>query len=342
MMFRFQRPASRLFSSHAGLFAKYKTFGSNSYSRNGVQFKWTPQVRRNVYIGSAALILFIGMNLDEAPVSGRLRVLWVPKWLERRVGDYGYRSVLSEFRGSILPPSDPRSVQVTRVMSRIIEAAKKEQSKHEGLGSKGHSVPLHDGATVGHHEDDGVDWKIHVVNDPSQPPNAFVLPNGKVFVFSSILPICQNEDGLATVLSHEFSHQLARHTSENLSKSPLYTVAGILLYSITQSAALNNLMVSTLLQMPASRKMETEADYIGLMLMSEACFDPNEAPKLWQRMTKWEELQIAKSGRGRAPEFMNTHPDSKRRIQNMLQWLPEAERRRENAGCSGFSLFKPF
>lgn len=71
---------------------------------------------------------------------------------------------------------------------------------------------------------DGIKWEIHVVNDPTASPNAFVLPGGKVFIFSSILPICANDDGIATVLAHEFAHQLARHTAENLSKAPIYSL----------------------------------------------------------------------------------------------------------------------
>ncbi|CAM9015262.1 unnamed protein product [Wickerhamomyces anomalus] len=89
--------------------------------------------------------------------------------------------------------------------------------------------------------------------------------------------------------------------------------------------------------MPASREMESEADYIGLMLMSEACFDPKEASRLWERMSKWEK----RSGISQ-PEFLSTHPGTERRISNMQKWLPEAEEKRERSHCNDFISFYDF
>ena len=124
-----------------------------------------------------------------------------------------------------------------------------------------------------------LDWAIHVIQvDPNKiPPNAFILPNGKIFIFSSILPICHNDDGLATVLSHELSHQLAHHSLEQLSKQPFYILLLAILYSITGTSSFNSLMIEGLLKMPASRDMESEADHIGCELMARLCFNVNEA-----------------------------------------------------------------
>ena len=196
--------------------------------------------------------LFYLTHLEEAPVTRRTRFIWLPKSLELKIGQYSYNSVLSETQGKLLPDSHPLTRKVSKIFHRIVEAAERDPAVDKSL--------LKD-----------VQWKIHIVNDPRMPPNAFVLPGGKVFVFSNILPICQNEDGLATVLSHEFAHQLARHTAENLSKAPIYSILGSLIYALTGLDGINRLLVDGLVRMPASREMETEADYIGLMVMSRAC-----------------------------------------------------------------------
>ncbi|QLQ81983.1 hypothetical protein HG537_0G02370 [Torulaspora globosa] len=257
--------------------------------------------------------LFYLTHLEEAPISGRKRFIWIPASLELMIGKYTYKSVLRQTGNAILPQNDPTTRRVARVFERIVEAAHRDSSVDKSL--------LKD-----------IDWKIHVVNDPRAPPNAFVLPGGKVFVFSSMLGICQNDDGLATVLSHEFAHQLARHTGENLSKAPVYTILSVVLYTLTGVDTFNNILLDGLVRMPASRQMETEADYIGLMIMSRACFNPDESIRLWKRMADFE----SRNFRGAANfEFLSTHPASERRIQNMAQWLSRAHELYDESDCRG-------
>lgn len=242
-------------------------------------------------------------NLDSAPYSNRNRFIIIGPSLEKKIGERGYRETMSEFGRHILPDNHPQTARVKRIMDRLIRASHLEH----------------------------MDWKIHVIDDPKAPPNAFVLPSGKVFVFTSILPICHNDDGLATVLAHETGHQLARHTAENLSKTPFYVVLGLLLSTVTGADMINRLVVNTLFQLPASREMEREADYIGLMMMSKACFDPSEAVHVWERMTRFEQ-KMAK-GSSKVPEFLSTHPTSNNRITLIQQWLSEASSVRAQAGC---------
>ncbi|EDO19553.1 hypothetical protein Kpol_1018p86 [Vanderwaltozyma polyspora DSM 70294] len=258
-------------------------------------------------------VVFYVANLEEAPVTGRKRCIWIPRSLELKIGDYSYKSIMRESGRYILPESHPLTKKVENVFSRILEAAYKDPSVDKTLL-------------------DGINWQIHVVNDPKGPPNAFVLPGGKVFVYSSILPICKNDDGLATVLSHEFSHQLARHTAENLSKAPIYSMIGIVMYTITGVDVINNLLLDGLLRMPASRQMETEADYIGLMIMARACFNPDESIRLWKRMSEFEKSHHL--GANGILEFLSTHPASDTRIQNMHKWLGKAKQIYEESDCS--------
>lgn len=275
------------------------------------QLIYNPQFRK--YVGGFLVLsgIFYVSNLEPAPVSGRRRFIWISEGLEKKVGDYTYKQVLAENRGKLLPENHPVSKQVTNIFKKILAVSPVDESH--------------------------LDWKVHIVNDPHAPPNAFVLPGGKVFVFSSILGICANDDGIATVLSHEFAHQLARHTGENLSKTPIYAIMGLILYSITGADLFNSLLINAVFKMPASREMETEADYIGLMLMSEACYDPREASKLWERMSSWEKRSGIKQ-----PEFMSTHPGTDKRITNMQKWLPEAEDKREHGHCNDFISFYDF
>lgn len=260
--------------------------------------------------------VFYYTHLERAPISNRRRFMVVSKAMEQAIGSEGYDEVLQQYGSKLLPEHHPQVLRVKRIMKNIIKVS--------GL--------------------DDLDWRVHVVNDPSASPNAFVLPSGKVFVFNTILPICGNDDGLATVLAHETAHQVARHTAENLSKAPIYMLVGLAIYFATGSRLLDNLITQSLLRLPASREMETEADFIGLMMMSRACYNPEEAVHVWERMSKFEQQALASLKNGAIagmPEFLSTHPSSSRRIHNIQQWLPEANDARALAGCHDYSSYMP-
>lgn len=150
-------------------------------------------------------------------------------------------------------------------------------------------------------------WEVFVIDDPSQA-NAFVLPGGKVFVFSGIIPIARSEDGLAAVLGHEIAHNLAEHIGERMSGQIGVNIllgSVVLLTAFWGGALLGTqLFGGTLLDLlfsrPMGRRQESEADYIGLMMMAEACYDPEAALTFWQRMEAHSQ--------GSPPEWMSTHP----------------------------------
>jgi len=135
-----------------------------------------------------------------------------------------------------------------------------------------------------------------------------------VFVHSGILNVCRNEDALAAVLGHEIAHNTASHAAErlsaawvgNLTAGSLFFLAGALpglalfsLWSFVGGFYLQDL----LFYLPMGRKQESEADYIGLMMMAEACYDPRAAVGFWQRMEA-----IQRSGGQEVPEMLSTHP----------------------------------
>lgn len=144
--------------------------------------------------------------------------------------------------------------------------------------------------------------------------NAFVIPGGKVFVHSGILNVCRSEDALAAVLGHEIAHNTASHASErlsaawvgNLTVGSLFFLAGALpglalfgLWNVIGGYYLQDL----LFYLPMGRKQESEADYIGLMMMAEACYDPRQAVGFWQKMET-----IQRVGGHEVPEMLSTHP----------------------------------
>ncbi|KAL8796345.1 MAG: hypothetical protein Q9195_001252 [Heterodermia aff. obscurata] len=204
---------------------------------------------------------------------------------------------MEQYGRKILPPDHPDSRMVQRVLDRLIPAS--------GLSREG--------------------WEVRVIADQEQQ-NAFVLPGGKVFVFSGLLPICANEDGLATVLGHEIAHNVAHHKGEQLSQQ-LYLVAlvAILNYTIDASAQIATLVLDYAVQRPGSRQQETEADLLGLLMMARSCYNPEAAVGFWQRMIKAEKYA--------PPQFVSTHPSSVRRIQAIQQWLPQAQEARANSEC---------
>ena len=144
--------------------------------------------------------------------------------------------------------------------------------------------------------------------------NAFVLPGGKVFVYSGLLRVCRNEDALAAVLGHEVAHNTASHVAERLSAAwvvdltagSLFFLAGALpgLAFFLLWTCVGGFYIQDLLYyLPMGRKQESEADYIGLMMMAEACYDPRQAVGFWQRM---EDIQ--QRGGPQVPEMLSSHP----------------------------------
>lgn len=144
------------------------------------------------------------------------------------------------------------------------------------------------------------DWEFKLFRRPEA--NAFCLPAGKVGVFTGLLPVVASDDQLAAVLSHEIAHALAHHTSERLAREQTRP-GGIL-------ARLDSLHYD--------REQESEADHIGVFLMTFAGYDPREAIRFWERMAD------ASGRRARLPEVFSNHPGDERRIAQLREWVPQA------------------
>ncbi|MFH1005862.1 MAG: M48 family metallopeptidase [Bacteroidota bacterium] len=168
----------------------------------------------------------------------------------------------------------------------------------------------------------GYNWEFNLVNDKSI--NAWCMPGGKVVVYTGLLPVTQNEIGLAVVMGHEIAHAIARHGNERMSQGLLIQLGGVALSVAvsTQSAATQNLfnqsygITSGLGALAYSRKHECEADKLGLVFMAMAGYDPREAVAFWERMEK--------TSKGGAIQILSTHPNDEKRIIEIKKFLPDA------------------
>ncbi|KAJ1642619.1 metalloendopeptidase [Coemansia asiatica] len=255
-------------------------------------------------VASTGGAVYYQMHLEDSP-TGRRRFINVSPAREKQAGHRAYQEVLAQYRWQLEPRGSPLDRYVRRVAERIV-------------------------VVTGMHES----WEIHVIR--SSEKNAFVLPGGKIFVFSGILPVAANEDGLATILAHEIAHQYARHSAEKLSQASLLQVALVVasLFVDPNVLQMGQAMGSLLLELPNSRQCELEADQLGLYFMAMACYDPRQAVGLWQRM-KAAELASP-------PQFLNTHPSTDSRIDSIKAWLPDAQSKREAANCPNPDTVRAF
>lgn len=155
------------------------------------------------------------------------------------------------------------------------------------------------------------------------------MPGGKIVFYTGILPIAKNVDGIAAIMGHEVAHALLDHGGQRMTLSLAQQGLSLVALKTTENqpekkrkAIMTAYGIGSTVGavLPFSRKHETEADRIGLELMAIAGFNPEEAPKLWERMQ-------AVSGGKTQPEILSTHPSNQRRINDLTQWIPEAKKR---------------
>jgi predicted Zn-dependent protease len=230
-----------------------------------------------------------------APYTGRRQLLFTSEGSETNMGYQAFQ----QFKGQYKVSHDPElNAMVTRVGQRIAAAAKRP------------------------------DYRWEFVVFENKDANAFCLPGGKVGIFTGILKYTKDEAGMATVISHEVAHALARHAGERMSQAMLAQAGGIGLGAAlgglgatAGQAAMQgySLGVQLGILLPYSRTQEYEADRIGLILMAKAGYNPDEALDFWKRMS-------AKEKGGKLPQFLSTHPTNDNRLQEIQDFLPDARK----------------
>ena len=168
----------------------------------------------------------------------------------------------------------------------------------------------------------GFDWE-YILIDNKKVKNAWCMPGGKIAIYTGILDVTKNNNGLAAVMGHEIAHAVAKHSVERASRGILLNTStqlidiftGGKLSSVNRVTGMNTvgLLSQIGIMNPFSRKQESEADYLGMIFSSLSGYDIRETKKLWVRMKK--------SNKGKEPaEFMSTHPSSTNRIKNLNEW----------------------
>lgn len=259
--------------------------------RRGGGFRW--QIVILFAIGAAFYYL---TNQETVPLTGRKQLRTMEPAQEMQLGLQSYRQILNDNRENLILKGETYEL-VQKIGADIARAA----------------AP----------EDPGFEWAFNVIR--SNQANAFALPGGYTAVYTGLLPIAENADGLAVVMGHEVAHALAHHGAERMAQQNMQRIigAGVSLGAGGMDASGQQAVMGVFggisqygYALPFSRKHESEADYIGLILVARACYDPREAPKLWERM--------GSNAGATPPEFQSTHPAPATRVQNFKKWMPEA------------------
>ncbi len=169
------------------------------------------------------------------------------------------------------------------------------------------------------------DWE-YILIDNKKIKNAWCMPGGKIAVYTGMLDVTKNEDGLAAVMGHEIAHAVAKHSVERASRGVLvnttFQITDILtggkISQVNRTTGMDTvgLLAQLGIMNPFSRKQESEADFLGLIFSSLSGYDIRETTKIWERMKE------ANKGK-EPPEFMSTHPSSSNRINKINEWMNE-------------------
>lgn len=156
---------------------------------------------------------------------------------------------------------------------------------------------------------DGFNWEILVVNEPVV--NAFCLPGGKIVVFTGLLEHFRSDAEIATIIGHEVAHAVARHSAEGMTNNLWFFIIQLILFQFVTPDVVQT-MSSLFLRLPFSRRMEIEADYIGLLLIASAGYDPRVAPKVYEKLGKI-------TGDSLVQNYLSTHPSGRKRAELLAQ-----------------------
>jgi predicted Zn-dependent protease len=252
----------------------------------------------------AALVFFL-LTCATNPLTGKSTMALVDNTELFAMSFTEYDQFLAENK---VVTGTPEAQMVERVGQNIREAAEK------WLASEGQRSYL-----------DGYEWEYHLVE--SEEVNAWCMPGGKIVVYSGILPVTENEDGLATVMGHEVAHALLNHGQQRMSAGVLQELGGTAVGALFSGGSESTQTLTMLAYgigsevfgtLPFSREHESEADHYGLILMAIAGYNPEESVPFWERMSALG---------GGTVEFLSTHPSDVTRVRQLRGWMAEAKKK---------------
>ncbi len=248
-------------------------------------------------------LIFIMFSCSVVPFSNRKRINIVPDEMMLSMSFSNYNEFLTQNPAVAATNSNARMV---KEVGNKLAVSVSNFMNQKGMGS----------------EIKDFKWEFNLVNN--NEVNAWCMPGGKVVVYSGLLPVSKDADGLAVVMGHEIAHAIAKHGSERMSQQLLIQLGGMTLSAAMQNKpeTTKNIFLtafgvgSALGTLAYSREHEYEADKMGLYFMAMAGYDPNKAIAFWERMSQ--------NGGSVTPELLSTHPSDSKRIAELRKNLPEA------------------
>ena len=257
----------------------------------------------SIFLGLVFLVSIWGCQ-QKVLFTDRQQMLLIPSAQMVSLGEETYAGQL---KAATVITQGAGAAMVNRVAARLIPVVEHDLQK---LGKTDQLGQLH--------------WAFSLVSE-NQTLNAFCLPGGKVVVYTGILKLVANDDELAVVLSHEIAHALAEHGNERMSEQLVLQAGGMVLDKVLEKnpeetrqifQSVYGIGTSVGVALPHSREQESEADKIGLVLMTQAGYEPNSA------ITFWDKMKAA--GGSKPPEFLSTHPADERRAAELKAYIPQA------------------
>ncbi|XP_058664754.1 metalloendopeptidase OMA1, mitochondrial isoform X1 [Ammospiza nelsoni] len=315
------KPAQKLFAIILGRSIRnwWKSLPPNKrelFKESARKNKW--KILLGVSSLGVVFVMFYFTHLEETPITGRARLLVFGKEHFRELSQMEYDMWMEQFKNQMLPETDARYQVVERVVGHLSESNK--------------DIP----------QVSALKWVIHVVDEPGV--NAFVLPNGQVFVFTGLLEAVSDIHQLSFILGHEIAHAVLEHAAEKASLVHFLDFLSLIFLTMIwaicprDSLAVVGQWIQSKLQefmfdRPYSRTLEAEADKVGLQFAAKACVDVRASSVFWQQM----ELAEAMQGQPKLPEWLSTHPSHENRAEHLERLIPEALKIRESCNCPSLS-----
>lgn len=254
------------------------------------------------FISLSLLMLFM-ISCSTVPITGRQRINLVSDAEILPASFAQYEGFIKENKLS----NDSKMTNEVKAVGKNISQAVDKYMRANGMVAEANAYR----------------WEFNLIEDKAV--NAWCMPGGKVVFYTGILPITQNRDGIAAVMGHEVAHAFAKHGQERMTSAYGQQLGGVAVAISTNNKdpKTQNLwntiygIGSQVGMLAYSRTHETEADKLGLVFMTMAGYNPQEAINVWIRMSQRAEA-------GAPPEFLSTHPSNETRIQNLKEYLPTA------------------
>lgn len=293
---------------------------SDGYTRFGRHASYglrSPTTRYIAFLSIGGMGYYIYSSVDHAPFTGRTRLLGVSQESEILLGRKAFEQLIDSFQGRVLPVQHPVTRRVRNIVARLANTIRQ----------------LDPSLTK------NFEWTVAVAD--VDEPNAMCVPGGRIVITTGLLRILQSDDDIAVILAHEIAHAINRHGVETMFLQRLIMPIVFIINQVFDMRILPSIFATVFLSLPYSRRLEYEADTVGLMLCTEACYDPRVAPGVFHRLAALQGSHGGKAANNRIASLFSTHPHSKERAERLTKLMPE-RMKRFDAKCINKKTFERF